>query len=199
MNSTSWMPTVGQRQQQPEPDIVIVALSMTLRGPSPMRNGIASLAMYVGDSTGNMLESHSWKVAPLSQHQCWTRPEPFDARCPQYAEEVMRNVRAVIDRRPNAYLVCENAGRDVSFFNAYLDHFGLPLIANVHDATEYARGALRKPFNLQAMDYEIARMHLPRMKVASLSLQSDPPSAIEGAMLLYLNHIALVNHCILNQ
>lgn len=199
------MPTVGQDQrprqvqQGAEPNIVVVALSMTTRGPSPLRNGIASLALHAGDSSGNTLQAQNWKLAPLSQHQAWTWKQPLDARESHDPREALVELRNLLDRRPDAYLVCENAARDASFLNAYLDHFDLGQITHMHDAMEYARGALRKPFNLQTMHYELVRLHLPGMRVPDKTPLSDPPSAADAAFILYLNHVALVNHVIFNQ
>lgn len=205
MNWTSQFDPRAQQQQQPngrDPNIVIVALAMTTRGSSPLRHGIATLALYVGDSVGNMLESHAWKVAPLHPNQSFEPPgsilsvadQPGPVTAP---DEVMHRLGAILAARPCAYLASENVTRDASFLNAYLDHFGLPLVTRVHDAFEYARGALRRPFNLQVIDHEVVQHQLPRMRVP-LS-QTHSSTALEAAQKLYLNHIALVTHLILSQ
>lgn len=179
----------------------VLALAMCLRGPSPTRNGIASIAVHLGDPQGNTLQARSWRLAPLTPNQSWENDifRKLDAgdRRPQIpVDHVLNELRNLL-LIPGVYVVSENVARDSAFLTAYFDLMNLrPVTFFMHDASSYARGALRLPFTCQGIDDETVRSRFPQMKQVPARFGNGQEEGGDRgvAALLYLNHVALVGH-----
>ena len=142
------------------------AIDIEGRGPSAVYNGIVSIGVCVGDSSGTVLEKRRFDLQPYhiqfmdpkckaefwDKHPSLLETLERDAVLPDIG---IRNFRQYLDeceqKYGELYILCDNPGYDFHFVNYYLDREGLlPLCMRktlesfefraLHDADSYARG-----------------------------------------------------------
>lgn len=152
---------------------VIFSFDVEARGQGPMRHGILSIGVCVGDAaTERVLEKARFDFRPLSPNQSfeqrsldefWSKNESLRETLERNAKDAIQQTiafRQLLDKWDSAadvYLVCDNPAFDATFINYYLDMANLPKLLykgysqngkleyrSVHDADSYGRGYFKQ-------------------------------------------------------
>lgn len=167
-------------------NVTIVAFDVEARGLSPVKHGIVSVGICVGDTRGVVLYKHRWNVKPMEgqafeprcQAQFWDKhPQLLETLCEKQisARQFAREFRTFLDeRKHNMYLLTDNPAFDAKFIDYYLELFGHrgmqydttddSVYRCIHDSDSYTRGRLG--FNCEQQwvdDKEIPGIVLPQI------------------------------------
>jgi hypothetical protein len=155
----------NEQQCDDNADLVIIAIDIEARGPGPRSHGIVSIGVCVGSTTSeedHVIEKCRFDLKRINlmqkyEKRCfdefWSKNLDLKSELTcnaKDAREQMNAFRQLIDKYPNAYIVCDNPGFDFGMINYYLDFYGLATLnydskggyQNTHDSDSYARGKL---------------------------------------------------------
>ncbi len=140
-----------------ERKLILIAIDIEGRGPSPKRHGIVSIGICISDTINQHKHRFSMSMLPgqAFEEKClcefWEpRREVLKALTEEAVDpmEQMQAFRKVIDMYTDPYIVVDCPAYDITYINYYLDYFDLPLIQfdkegrfrPIHDADSYTRG-----------------------------------------------------------
>lgn len=192
-----------------EDGCVIIAIDIEARGPGPRSHGIISIGVCVGSyPKEEVIEKCRFDILPMEQDGQKFEPRCFDEFWSKHkdllkkltcdaksASEQMAAFRKLIDKYPNAYIVCDNPGFDFGIINYYLDVHQLPTLnydsnghyRNTHDSDSYARGKMIYQIDRQWFDNAVA---IDKRQPSLDALQKHMPE--DDAEIVYRLHVLVM-------